>query len=129
MIACDDESAPEGARVGYRVAWRRGGQTILFAPVELVIPAAPTVLTLHSARYDATAGSVMLSFSLPRGPEPVVELIDVAGRRIHRENLHGLDPGEQKANVRLARRVNSGMYFLRLSQRSQMRVVKLPVVR
>ncbi len=124
-----DEAAPEGARVEYRVVLRRSQAKVFFAPVELLIPVAPAVLTLMWARYDATARSLDLSFSLPRGADPQYEIIDIQGRRVRRESLHGLEPGEHRVSVSLPSRIASGMYFFRLSQGAQMRVVKLPVVR
>jgi hypothetical protein len=124
-----DQAAPEGARVEYRVVLRRSNAAVFFAPVELLIPVAPAVLTLKWARYDASARTLDLSFSLPRGADPQYEIIDVQGRRVRRESLAGLEPGEHRVSVNLPSRMASGMYFFRLSQGSQMRVVKLPVVR
>jgi hypothetical protein len=124
-----DEAAPEGARVEYRVVLRRSETKVFFAPVELLIPVAPAVLTLKWARYDATARTLDLSFSLPRGADPQYEIIDVQGRRMRRESLGGLEPGEHRLSVNLPSRMASGMYFFRLSQGQAMRVVKLPIVR
>lgn len=129
LIRCDDASVPEGAQVEYRVALRTNGNTVFFAPVTLSIPVAPAMLSVQSARYDATAGVVDLRFSLPRGPEPQFELMDVAGRRMHRQVLSNLEPGEQRIRIPLPSRMASGMYFLRFSQGSQMRQIKLVVVR
>jgi hypothetical protein len=124
-----DEAAPEGARVEYRVVLRRSQAKVFFSPVELLIPVAPAVLTLKWARYDAAARTLDLSFSLPRGADPQYEIIDVQGRRMRRESLGGLEPGEHRLSVNLPSRMASGMYFFRLSQGQTMRVVKLPIVR
>jgi hypothetical protein len=129
LIRCDDQAAPEGSEVEYRVVLRRSAGVVMFAPIRLSIPVAPKILALHWARYDATSGSVDLSFSLPRGPDPGVEFMDVAGRRMHRQAISNLDPGEQRTQIRLPSRMASGMYFMRLSQGSQIRTLKLAVVR
>jgi hypothetical protein len=55
--------------------------------------------------------------------------MDVAGRRMHRQGISNLDPGEQRVQIRLPSRMASGMYFMRLSQGSQVRTLKLAVVR
>ena len=60
---------------------------------------------------------------------PVVELIDVTGRRVARQSLTGLDPGEHEASVPLPGRVPAGVYFLRLMQAGQLRTAKLALLR
>jgi len=49
----------------------------------------------------------LASFTLPNSTPTVVEVYDVAGRRIRRQELNGLDPGLHAAELSVA---TSGLY-------------------
>jgi hypothetical protein len=124
-----DRGAPQGTRVEYRLGVALEDARMFFEPVGIDIPHAPLVLTLHRARIDASRNALALAFALPAGEAPVVELIDVTGRRVARQSLTGLDPGEHETSVPLPGRVPAGVYFLRLMQSGQLRTAKLALLR
>lgn len=129
VIRYQDDSAPEGTQAHYRVVVRRAEAATYFTPVELWIPVAPRILELQWARYEPADRTLVLGFILPRGPDPVIEILDVSGRRVHREIFGGLETGEHRRTLALPTRMASGMYFLRVIQGSQTRTLKLPVAR
>jgi hypothetical protein len=136
-VACDDSgrvtvvdrSAPEGTHVEYRLGITIEDALVFFEPAGLDIPRAPLVLALHRARMDSGRNAVIVSFALPAGADPALELIDVTGRRMARQVLTGLDPGEHEETVSISSRLPAGVYFLRLMQAGQIRTAKLALVR
>ena len=86
-------------------------------------------LLTHGARLDGTQNALVLAFALPAGSAPAVELIDVAGRRLERQTLTGLDPGEHAATVPVRAYLPAGVYFVRLIQGGQVRVAKTALLR
>lgn len=124
-----DRTAPPGARVEYRLGVATEQALMFFESVVLEIPRAPVTLTLHRAWIDASRNQVVIAFALPAGAAPSVELIDVTGRRIERQTLDGLDPGEHEATLPVPARLASGVYFVRLSQAGKARVAKTAIIR
>lgn len=124
-----DRTALQGSRVEYRLGIAIEGARMFFEPVVLEIPRVPVTLTLHRAWIDASRNLVVIAFALPPGATPSVELIDVTGRRIERQMLDGLDPGEHEATLRVHTRLPSGVYFVRLTQAGQARVAKTALLR
>jgi hypothetical protein len=124
-----DRTAPQGSHVEYRLGVAVEDARMFLESVALDVPRAPLRLTLHRARIDAARNAVVLLFALPEGPAPSVEVIDVAGRRLARLTLDGLDPGEHETTVGLPIRPASGIYFVRLIQGGQVRVAKTALLR
>jgi hypothetical protein len=128
-LVLDDRSVTDGAHVEYRLGFRSGDDQMFFTPVALDVPVAPVVLTLRSAWARASEHMIQVSFALPRGQAPLVDLIDVTGRRVENRRYEGLEPGEQVVRFRVPSALASGVYFLRLVQGGQARVAKVVYLR
>jgi hypothetical protein len=128
-VVLDDHAAPEGSHVEYRLALRGEGFVQYLQIVALEIPVAPLRLALHRAWANARQSSIMLSLALPRGEAPVVDLMDVMGRRMERQVFGGLEPGEQVLRLNVPGRLASGIYFLRLIQGPEARSAKVVFIR
>jgi len=128
-LIVDDRTVAEGARLTYRLLYRDSLGTIYLPPVNVSVPVAPVVLALSAVVPRARTHQLLVIFSLPHGPAPELDLIDVLGRRSGREQLTGLDPGEHRFVWNVRSSLASGVYFLRLTQGNTTRVAKLVYVR
>lgn len=128
-LVVDDRAAPDGAHIEYRLGFRSGDTEVFLEPVAVDVPLAPVVLTLHSAWARGAQHAIQVSFALPRGPAPLLDLIDVTGRRVESQRFEGLEPGEQTLRFQLSSSLASGVYFLRLVQGHQARVAKVVYIR
>lgn len=128
-IVVDDRTVAEGARAAYRLLYRDSLGTITLLPVELAVPLAPSILKLKAVIAQGRRHSLAVLFSLPRGPAPELELLDVQGRRVERQRLTNLDPGEHRFTLNLPSTLASGVYFVRLTQGTTARVSKTVYVR
>jgi hypothetical protein len=97
--------------------------------VALEIPVAPLRLALHRAWANPRQNTIMLSLALPHGEAPVVDLMDVMGRRLQRQVYRGLEPGEQTLHLGVPGHLASGVYFVRLMQGPETRSAKVAFVR
>lgn len=124
-----DRSVADGSRIEYRLAIELDGTAIVFEPVLVSVPFSPTALGLHGIRSRASESRIDFVLSLPRGPAPQVELMDVMGRRVLTRSLDDLEPGEHEVALQVPTRVVSGVYFLRLRQGDVRRAAKVVYVR
>jgi hypothetical protein len=128
-VALDDQSVDEGVHAEYRLSYRDSAETVHLQPVALDVPVAPKVLTLHAVVPHGAQHSLAVVFSLPRGPTPLLDLLDVMGRRVTQQRLDGLEAGEQNVAFTLPTALPAGVYFLRLVQGKEQRVAKTVYIR
>ncbi len=124
LVVMDDRAVQEGDHLEYRIGFVDQGSRVFLAPVAVNIPIAPKVLTLDQVRVRGSEHALLVKFSLPRGPQPRLDLIDVTGRRAAKEQLAGLQPGVHEVRFNLPTRLAPGVYFLRLLQGSEERTAK-----
>jgi len=128
-LAVDDRTVSDGDQVLYRLICRDTTGIAYLLPIEVTVPVAPKVLLLHAVIPHGGAHDLTVLFSLPRGPAPVLDLLDVTGRRVTSLRLDGLEPGERRERLPLSTSQPPGVYFLRLSQGNEHRVAKTVYVR
>jgi hypothetical protein len=80
-----------------------------------VLPPIDSELSL-AAYPNPVAGPLTVSFSLPSAVPVTLELLDLSGRRVQRQELGVLGPGLHTHALALERKLPGGVYFLRLSQ-------------
>ena len=129
QVVLDDRTPTEGVRYAYRLVFRDSLGTVFLPPVEVSVPVAPAILKLEAVIPQGRAHALTVLFSLPHGPVPELELLDIQGRRIERQRLDGMDPGEHRFALNLPATMASGVYFVRLSQGTTSRVAKTVYVR
>ncbi|MEO5616519.1 MAG: hypothetical protein ABIS67_02000 [Candidatus Eisenbacteria bacterium] len=128
-ITVDDRTVPDGVHAEFRLLLKAARTELHSDVVALEIPVAPRVLTLHRVRALAREHALLVSFALPRGESPRLDLLDVQGRRMFEQRLEGLEPGEQQYRWSLPGRMASGIYFIRLVQGRDERTAKVPYIR
>lgn len=113
-IALEDRDVTAGARYGYRVVVVESGAPVVLDEVWVDVPQEAR-LALHGlAPSSATRARVTLS--LASGSPARLELLDVAGRRLHVQALDGLGPGRHTIEIETRHALGSGVYFLRIAQ-------------
>jgi hypothetical protein len=88
---------------------------IFSSPVGVVGVPAPR-LALAGARPNPALGALRVWFTLASHEPATLELVDVAGRRVARQPVGRLGPGEHVVTLEASPAPRAGLYFLRLSQ-------------
>ena len=68
-------------------------------------------------------------FTLPNRDPAKLELIDIAGRRVIRQEVGSLGPGPHAVTLGATPRLRSGLYFLRLTQGARMLKARVVLMR
>jgi hypothetical protein len=80
---------------------------------------------LEGLRPNPTAEEPVVAFTLRRGGDASLDVLDLAGRRVVHRELLGLDPGRHV--VRLGRALPPGVYMISLSQAGERRTARAVV--
>ena len=93
-------------------------------------PGAENTLALRGVTPNpATAGGgLVVRLSLPRATPARLEVIDLGGRRVLREDLAGLGQGAHQIALGGTRRLQPGVYWVRLTQGEEWRQARFAVV-
>ena len=84
-------------------------------------------LALHSVAPNPTHGPLRIELSLADGAPATLELVDIAGRRVTAREVAALGAGRHPVEVRAD--LPAGVYLVRLTQGSRVRVMKAVVLR
>ena len=84
-------------------------------------------LALHAVSPNPTRGPLRIEFSVAGGEAAMLELLDVAGRRVGEHDVGALGAGRHQVEFR--ERLPAGIYLVRLTQGTRMRVMKAVVVK
>jgi len=87
------------------------------------------VFALEGVGQNPWRGGVMLArFALPSASPATLELVDLAGRRVFVRSVGSLGAGHHEVELAPAHRLAGGVYFLRLAQGPDVRVVRFAVL-
>ena len=94
------------------------------------VPAVQAVaFALDGTRPNpAIGGRLMVHFALPTGEAATLELLDVAGRRVTERTVGALGAGRHSIELAQGRRLEPGLYFVRLTQGANQRIVRTTVL-
>jgi hypothetical protein len=70
----------------------------------------------------------LLYFALPTGEAATLELVDLAGRRVIERAVGTLGAGRHSIDLAEGRRLEPGLYFVRLKQAANERIVRTTVL-
>jgi hypothetical protein len=86
-------------------------------------------ISLAGFQPNPARGRLRVSLSLAGGAPAAIELIDVSGRRLRRNELPALQAGRHVVDLGDAEGLEAGVYFLQLSQGGVTRTAKATLVR
>lgn len=89
----------------------------------------PPGLVLESVRPNPSRNAFSLAFTLPDDAPALIELLDLAGRRLFERELGNLARGRHVAMLPEARALPAGVYLVRLSQNRRSITTRAVVVR
>lgn len=127
LVFLDRDVVP-GTRYGYRLrVWQEGKEEVL-GPVWVEVPVR-AVLALAGAFPNPVSDVLSVEFTLPAEGNGSLELFDLRGRRVARQDLAGMAPGPHRVALSDGRRLAAGVYLVRLSQGGRHLTAKACVVR
>jgi hypothetical protein len=127
-LTYEDRNVTPGARYQYRLAVARGEEVELMAEASLLIPKV-VPLALLGTRPSPAHGALRVALALPSSQRALLELLDVAGRRIAAREVGGLGPGDHVVELEEGTRLSPGIYLLRLSQGKNRAMARAAIVR
>lgn len=88
-----------------------------------------SAFALDAVRPNPARGRHLdIAFSLPTGRHALIELIDLSGRRVSEREVGGMGPGRHTLTLAAGRRLEPGLYWVRLTQGDQRRMTRVTVV-
>ena len=94
------------------------------------VPASPSVaFALDPIRPNPLrGGDLTVSFTLANAAPALLEVLDIAGRRLATREVGSLDAGHHVLAIGEGLRLAPGIYLVRLKQGSSMRVTRAAVL-
>jgi hypothetical protein len=123
-----DRTVVPGGHYAYRLAWSDGSGEHRTAEVEVQVPLA-VALALEGLRPNPAVGEPHVVFSLPGAGETTVELLDLGGRVVRREQASHLGAGRHVLRLGSGERLHPGVYWVRLRHEGRTLTAKGRVVR
>lgn len=127
-VSYEDRAVESGARYAYRLSWREDGTERTTTEAWVEVPRA-LALALEGFRPNPAVRELSVSLTLPSAAPARLELLDVAGRQRLVRELGDLGPGRHLLRLGAATQLESGVYWLRLSQRGERRLARGAIVR
>jgi hypothetical protein len=125
ILPYDDKDVVAGGRYGYRVGYTSSGNQTFTAETWVDVT-LPHELAFASLAPNPMSSRFGVSFSLPTAADARLEIVDLRGRVVFREDLTGLGAGNHQ--LALQPSLASGLYVVRLSQGVESISHKLVVV-
>jgi hypothetical protein len=118
FIEIEDRDVVSGGRYGYRLGILTDGQEVFSGDTWITVPSGYR-LNLEGARPNPSIRGLSVMFSLPSRGDAVLELLDVAGRRLLTLPVGECGPGNHVVALEPAGGVAPGMYLVRLTSGGQ----------
>lgn len=128
QITFEDRDVEPGHRYGYRLGIAGPEGESFHGEVWVDIPLAAR-LAITAIHPNPGRGPFRVSFSLANAEPAVLEVHDVAGRRVVSRRLAGLTQGGHVIDLDESARLEAGLYFVRLRQGGSIASVKAALVR
>ena len=133
-ISFVDTDAPSSGTCRYEVGFTAdqgeqvaGAVDVVLSTTGLPPSAAKLALALHGARL--TADRLEVAFGLADESSARLDLLDLAGRRVASRDVTAFGSGEHRATLAGPSVPPSGIYWVRLSQRGEFRVLRVAILR
>jgi len=114
-VTYEDHEVAAGERYAYRLAIAGPSEVLLSPETWVEVPRA-LAFALEGLRPNPAVNELTVSFALPSAAPAVLELVDVAGRRLLQREVGSLGPGRHLVRLDPDRRPAPGIYWVRLTQ-------------
>lgn len=123
-----DRGVTVGTRYGYRLETPAEEGPSFSAESWIDVP-VPSTFALAGLRPNPASGDLFVAFSLPASAPAKLEIFDLSGRRLLSQEVGGMGTGAHQLRLTEGRRLASGVYTIRLSQRAHVVSMRAVVVR
>src|SRR2546426_6390879 len=113
-LVYEDRAVTPGARYGYRLAYRIGGEVLHTDEAWVEVPALQ--FELRGLTPNPSAGDPVVTFSLASGEPATLEMFDLSGRLVLSREVGSLGAGNQSVPLAGGGRLAAGGYAGRLRQ-------------
>lgn len=114
-LTYDDPSVTAGTRYAYRLRYRDEGVERVTAASWVEVPGRLEV-ALAGLRPNPASGSAAVAFTLSEQAPAMLEVLDIAGRRVFVRDVGVLGPGRHTVRLDAGTRLAPGVYLIRLTQ-------------
>ena len=115
IVTYEDRDVTPGRRYGYRLGVWDGAGESFYAEVWVEVPGG-FGFALKGAGSNPSTRELVVRFSLPSAEPAAVELFDLSGRRMVRQEVGSLGAGNHVVDLTQSRPLPSGAYYIRLTQ-------------
>jgi hypothetical protein len=127
-ILFQDSGVEAGRRYGYRLGVHGAAGEEFVGETWVQIPAA-YALALAGLRPNPATRECVAAFTLPSAAPAMLQMVDIAGRKVASHEVGALGPGNHTIKLGAAAPIPAGVYFLRLTQGKQTITARACVVR
>jgi len=127
-LAYEDRAVVPGTNYRYRLRWSEDGVDRFSSEATVNVPLA-IELSLEGFRPNPAAGEALVAFSLPRAGRTILDVVDLAGRRVRSHDASALGAGRHVVAMSQGQRLHPGVYWVRLTHEGRVRTVKGMVLR
>jgi len=127
-IELEDRDVVANTRYEYRLGVMREGREVFLGSTSVLVPGSLS-LALQGMLPNPATDELRVSFTLAVAAPATLELIDLGGRRLSKQDVGSLGPGAHVLDLRLEHRVPPGLYWLRLGQSGRLASAKVSVTR
>jgi len=115
QLSYDDRSIVPGTRYGYRLAYTEDGVERHTAESWVDVSAA-LALALEGFVPNPSIRTASVAFTLPESGRAVLEVVDIAGRRVFRRDVGSLGAGRHVVRLETGAMLRPGVYMIRLTR-------------
>lgn len=124
----EDRSVVPGARYSYRLSWSDASGEHHTAETAVNVPRVVS-LALEGLRPNPAVGEAFVAFTLPDAGAATVEVLDIGGRLMARQEVGSLGAGRHVVPMNAGGTLHPGAYWLRLTHGEQRLMAKGVVLR
>jgi hypothetical protein len=128
QLRFEDRDVAAGSTYQYRLAVPDGGTIAYLGQVTIRVPAT-IAFGIEGVRPNPGEGELTVVFALESSAPARLELLDVAGRRVHAREVGSLGPGQHVLRLEQAKGLPAGIYAVRLIQGNHQVVARAAIVR
>jgi hypothetical protein len=113
----EDHQVEQGTRYAYRLSWQSAEGPQRSSETWVQVPVLARFALKGATPNPSPRGALSVRYSLEASPAPArIELYDLQGRSVSSHDVTSAGPGEHVLQLRDARLLDTGIYWLRLAQ-------------
>ncbi len=125
----EDRGIEQGTRYAYRLSWQSAEGIQRSSETWVQVPVLARFALKGATPNPSPRGALSVRYSLEAGTAPSrIELYDLQGRCVSSRDVTSAGPGEHLLQMRDARLLDTGIYWVRLSQGARQATARIVLV-